>query len=675
MSRLSAGLLAVVLGLSVSASGANAQGTAPVPIWNEGSGQGWYEVKLSNLNGAFLSFGRNDGAGGEEKANFEFSFPGIEAHAAKDKTLTFIIDGVGTNYYFGKETFVTLGEARADSWYCPFVRSLRAGRSLRIVSRAVGVDQSFSLAGAAQKLKDMECRISLCNCTVGAAAPARQQVTPNVAQLPARQAPRQPQVVTQPQRPPQQTVRPVAPNVGGVPARQAPRLPQATAQPPRQVLPQQTVRPVAPNVGGVTARQAPRLPQATVQPPGQALPQQTVRPVAPNVGGVPARQAPRLPQATAQPPRQALPQQTVRPVAPNVAALPPRQVPRAPQAQRVPQQQAPTATPAPPQVPAQPTTTAGLPLPPPPPVPATRPDSEFFVPLGRWPEGIASDGGNLWVAESGQRTISRVDLQGRRAGRVVKVGRLPVSMVSNGNTIYALAQTDNIIWRQLGNRGRRFAKLNGCAEDMVGGDYDGRHFLFVLNQPVCNQGQKKIEWLDTKSGQRFDTDPIAGSPMHLAKFQDFIWVAGLQGRISRVALEYGGVETIHQSGEIFTDIAALDLGEVVGIYAVGRQPGENSPVTIYNFHPFSKKLDGKRTFNNETSMIITTGASYVVGVGGSGTIYVIDPITMDVIRKVQTNMGVGDKHDVLAIETELFVTIGTEGKTREGLYAVSGWTP
>ena len=279
------------------------------------------------------------------------------------------------------------------------------------------------------------------------------------------------------------------------------------------------------------------------------------------------------------------------------------------------------------------------------------------------------------MAESGQRTISRVDLQGRRAGRRVKVGRLPVSMVSNGNTIYTLAQTDNIIWRQTGNRGRRFAKLSGCAEDMVGGDYDERHFLFVLNQPVCNQGQKKIEWLDTKSGQKFATDPVPGSPMHLAKFQDFIWVAGLQGRISRVALEHGGVETVHQSGEIFTDIAALDLGEVVGIYAVGRQPGENSPVTVYNFHPFTNKLDGKRTFNNETSMIITTGASYVVGVGGSGTIYVIDPISMDVIRTVQTNMGVGDKRDVLAIESELYVTIGTEGKTREGLYAVFGWTP
>ena len=49
------------------------------------------------------------------------------------------------------------------------------------------------------------------------------------------------------------------------------------------------------------------------------------------------------------------------------------------------------------------------------------------IPLGQNVEGIAFDGKWLWAAESGQRTIARIDLARGAVVERVKVGRLPVT--------------------------------------------------------------------------------------------------------------------------------------------------------------------------------------------------------------------------------------------------------
>lgn len=266
MGRLFAGLLSFIL--IVSYSTAHAQGTEQIPIWNEATGQGIYQVTLSNLDGAFLAFSRNDGGVGEHKAGFEFHFPGIEAHADKEKTLTFIIDGAATNYYFSKETYTDLGDARADAWYCPFVKSLRAGRSLRIVSRAVGVDQSFSLVGAAQKLKGMECSLSLCQCAVAAAAPqqggqagGRPAAPRQTARIPARQRPAQQQTARIPPR-----QRPAQQQAARLPPRQRPAQQQAARLPPRQRPAQQQAARIPPSQRPAQ-QQAARVPAQPPLPP------------------------------------------------------------------------------------------------------------------------------------------------------------------------------------------------------------------------------------------------------------------------------------------------------------------------------------------------------------------------------------------------------------------------
>ncbi len=266
MGRLFAGLLSIIF--IISYSPAQAQGTEQIPIWNEATGQGIYQVTLSNLDGAYLAFSRNDGGVGEHKAGFEFHFPGIEAHADKEKTLTFIIDGAATNYYFSKETYTDLGEARADSWYCPFVKSLRAGRSLRIVSRAVGVDQSFSLVGAAQKLKGMECSLSLCQCAVAAAAPqqggqagSRPAAQRQAARVPARQRPAQQQAAPIPPR-----QRPAQQQAARIPPRQRPTQQQAAPIPPRQRPTQQQAAQIPPRQRPAQ-RQAARVPAQPPLPP------------------------------------------------------------------------------------------------------------------------------------------------------------------------------------------------------------------------------------------------------------------------------------------------------------------------------------------------------------------------------------------------------------------------
>ena len=72
-----------------------------------------------------------------------------------------------------------------------------------------------------------------------------------------------------------------------------------------------------------------------------------------------------------------------------------------------------------------------------------------IIDVGKWAEGLAWDGRSLWVAESGQRTVARIDLAARRVVEHVKVGRLPTDMVAtSAGAVDALVATDKSVWKR-----------------------------------------------------------------------------------------------------------------------------------------------------------------------------------------------------------------------------------
>ena len=165
-----------------------------------------------------------------------------------------------------------------------------------------------------------------------------------------------------------------------------------------------------------------------------------------------------------------------------------------------------TADPAPGNPTARPT-----PVPPPAPIePPPRADaitlSPFVIPVGKWPEGIASDGRYLWVAESGSRRIAKVD---QRRGRIVsrvKVGRLPVQMMALADgRILSLVHTDKKLWQQPTpkGKGRTLARIGDCPVSMTG-DSAG---IWVATYVNCTGDKSKIFEIDPQTGKtrrRFD---------------------------------------------------------------------------------------------------------------------------------------------------------------------------
>ncbi|NNF76620.1 MAG: caspase family protein, partial [Rhizobiales bacterium] len=87
-------------------------------------------------------------------------------------------------------------------------------------------------------------------------------------------------------------------------------------------------------------------------------------------------------------------------------------------------------------------------------------------PIGKWPEGISSDGQNLWIAESGVRRVAQMDPTNGRVIKRVKVGRLPVDMVADPTgQVFSLIYTDGLVWSHSARgKPRRLAKLTDYPE-------------------------------------------------------------------------------------------------------------------------------------------------------------------------------------------------------------------
>lgn len=148
-----------------------------------------------------------------------------------------------------------------------------------------------------------------------------------------------------------------------------------------------------------------------------------------------------------------------------------------------------------------------------------------IVKVGKWAEGIASDGASLWVAESGQRSIVQI----AKSGSIVRretVGRLPVGMAALDGRVYALAQTDKIVWQQpAAGPGKRLATLAECPEAIAA----GAQALWILTWPDCSSADSRLVRIDPTTGAQTQTGKLGAWGQALVVAHGKAWLGHARG--------------------------------------------------------------------------------------------------------------------------------------------------
>ncbi len=292
------------------------------------------------------------------------------------------------------------------------------------------------------------------------------------------------------------------------------------------------------------------------------------------------------------------------------------------------------------------------------------------IELGKWVEGVADDGHNYWVAESGQRTIARVDLaSGRVLGRV-KVGRLPVSMVSTyAGEVYAMVFTDQTIWQQHDDgRGAVFTKIPDCPQDLImaGGN------LWALTEPDCSSQTSRVIRIDPQTKRQFPSGDLGEWGQALASYDSDIWVGHARApAISVVDQRSLRQRSIDVPGAEFWAMAS----DSQHVYGAGRTSGTSEDGLIVMFDP-NRLSEVARASVGERVTQIKSDENYVVAAGDKGTIWVFSVTDLTLLRTITLSTGTFEPHALLlADDQQLVISAGSYNGDNGALFVVSNYQP
>lgn len=144
------------------------------------------------------------------------------------------------------------------------------------------------------------------------------------------------------------------------------------------------------------------------------------------------------------------------------------------------------------------------------------------ISVGKWPEGIAAIGNSLWVAESGQRSLGQFETATGELIQRVTCGRLPVSMATLGETLYATVNTDGKIWRQpAAGKGGVFAATGSDYPEALAAGDDALYALLWLDG---SNADSVVARIDAATGKITRSASLGANAADLIVAGGNVWV-------------------------------------------------------------------------------------------------------------------------------------------------------
>ncbi len=276
-----------------------------------------------------------------------------------------------------------------------------------------------------------------------------------------------------------------------------------------------------------------------------------------------------------------------------------------------------------------------------------------IIPVGKWPEGITLAPDGLWVAESGIRQISRINLQAGKIDKTVKSGRLPVQMATDDSgNVFANVVTDAKIFRQSpdgkGKTVMPIPKLTYTA-DMVS---QGR-LVYALTQ-VDNPDRKfTVNVIDGKTGKINKTPEVVGDPRSLAVVQGQPWVLYMNNQISHL-LHFTG-ESLEASAPLLFDHFGWKMAANQNNLYIGGQVQQQVGEAMVSMVSAANQNIVKTQSLKTEELIVTMVASetHVLAFSYSGNVWILDANNLQPLKHFNT--GVPPQFAVVA-DGSLYLT-------------------
>ena len=292
-----------------------------------------------------------------------------------------------------------------------------------------------------------------------------------------------------------------------------------------------------------------------------------------------------------------------------------------------------------------------------------------IIDVGKWAEGIAFDGNSLWVAESGDRSIAKVDLKTMRVKERRKVGRLPVNMASDGDgVVYTLVVTDKLIKKQTAKgAGSTLTKLGECPETM----WNGGSSLWVVTLPSCSSEKSRLIRVDASKGKQRKSGTLGEWATSLVGQGEDIFIAHARAPaltiVDQSDLESRAVDI--ESASLWA-ITANDSN----VFAGGVLSDDDAIGVVVMIDP--RMADEiARAEVTERIAKMTSNEDEVIAVGAKGTIWVYSASDLALLRTITSSTGEFEPRDVLLVDERLMISVGTFKGDNGAVFMFDDWSP
>jgi hypothetical protein len=284
------------------------------------------------------------------------------------------------------------------------------------------------------------------------------------------------------------------------------------------------------------------------------------------------------------------------------------------------------------------------------------------IPVGKWPEGITLAPDGLWVAESGIRQMSRINLAKSAIDKTVKTGRLPVQLATDASgNVFANTATEGKIFRQSvigkGKAIASFPKFTNTADIKAQGDR-----VFALTSFDNPDRKFTVNAIQSTTGQLNKSDEVSGDPRALGIVGDDAWV--LYGNFANgnsSELVYFARSSASASAPIKLEGFGFKMANnAQNLYIGGQveqQVGEALVFMVSGIdHSFSKVQSLK---TEELITAIAASETHVVAMTSTGNSWILDANTLQPLKHF--NAGAPAQTAIIAGGSLYFTTHNGKG--------------